>query len=231
MTLWKTLVPVNIPRVPPGSLELTPLRWSTEWNVTAIRSLWYLGMSPEVTPLLLHPSTSQSTWRAGRSWQLVRDMVSKNKSHLKILYLLLFTHLISSHISQNICVWDNVILNDRNKLYSFAFSGKGGITTSMLGDRCPPRPPSPPYPLPKDSLNPPTPSVYVSLRQSFINVVQFLRPTMFISVFLYVNFWQFFWQLETKKDAFSIELQQYCYSQPVVVIRGLAGALKLGTVV
>lgn len=38
-------------------------------------------------------------------------------------------------------------------------------------------------------------------------------------------------QLETKKDAFSIELQQYCYSQPVVVIRGLAGALKLGTVV
>ncbi|XP_062589237.1 lysine-specific demethylase 6A-like [Saccostrea cucullata] len=71
--------------------------------------------------------------------------------------------------------------------------GRSGITTSMLGDRCPPRPPSPPYPLPKDSLNPPTPSVY----------------------------------LETKKDAFSIELQQYCYSQPVVVIRGLAGALKL----
>lgn len=35
-------------------------------------------------------------------------------------------------------------------------------------------------------------------------------------------------QLDTKKDAFSIELQQYCYSQPVVVIRGLAGALKLG---
>ncbi|XP_069104223.1 lysine-specific demethylase 6A-like isoform X1 [Argopecten irradians] len=33
--------------------------------------------------------------------------------------------------------------------------------------------------------------------------------------------------LETKKDAFSLELQQYCYSQPVVVIRGLAGALKL----
>lgn len=35
-------------------------------------------------------------------------------------------------------------------------------------------------------------------------------------------------QLDTKKDAFSLELQQYCYSQPVVVIRGLAGALKLG---
>ena len=34
--------------------------------------------------------------------------------------------------------------------------------------------------------------------------------------------------MDTKKDAFSLELQQYCYSQPVVVIRGLAGALKLG---
>ena len=34
--------------------------------------------------------------------------------------------------------------------------------------------------------------------------------------------------LEAKKDAFSVELQQYCLSQPVTVIRGLAGALKLG---
>lgn len=34
--------------------------------------------------------------------------------------------------------------------------------------------------------------------------------------------------MESKKDAFSIELQQYCLSQPVAVIRGLAGALKLG---
>jgi len=33
--------------------------------------------------------------------------------------------------------------------------------------------------------------------------------------------------LESKKDAFSVELQQYCLSQPVAVIRGLAGALKL----
>ena len=38
----------------------------------------------------------------------------------------------------------------------------------------------------------------------------------------------FFLQLESKKDAFSKELQQYCLSQPVVVIRGLAAALKLG---
>jgi len=35
-------------------------------------------------------------------------------------------------------------------------------------------------------------------------------------------------QLECRKDAFSIELQQYCITQPVCVIRGLAGALKLG---
>jgi len=34
--------------------------------------------------------------------------------------------------------------------------------------------------------------------------------------------------LESRKDAFSIELQQYCITQPVCVIRGLAGALKLG---
>ena len=36
--------------------------------------------------------------------------------------------------------------------------------------------------------------------------------------------------LEAKKDAFSVELQQYCLSQPVAVIRGLAGALKLGKI-
>ena len=35
--------------------------------------------------------------------------------------------------------------------------------------------------------------------------------------------------METKKEAFSIELQQYVLSQPVCVIRGLATALKLGT--
>ncbi|XP_052783608.1 lysine-specific demethylase 6A-like isoform X1 [Mya arenaria] len=72
--------------------------------------------------------------------------------------------------------------------------GRSGLTLSVLGDRPPPRPPSPPQPpLPKDRLNPPTPSVY----------------------------------LELKKDASSPELQQYCQSQPVVVIRGMASALKL----
>lgn len=125
--------------------------------------------------------------------------------------------------------WKNLWFSSK---ISFAFSGKGGITTSMLGDRCPPRPPSPPYPLPKDSLNPPTPSVYVSHRwsQQFYHCCAILLSHN-VSVFLSFNFWKFCLQLETKKDAFSIELQQYCYSQPVVVIRGLAGALKLGTVV
>ncbi|KAI8772287.1 lysine-specific demethylase 6A-like isoform X4 [Biomphalaria glabrata] len=67
--------------------------------------------------------------------------------------------------------------------------------SSILGeDHPPPHPPcAPSPPLPKDSLNPPTPSVY----------------------------------LDNKKDAFSIQLQQFCHQQPVVVIRGIAGALKL----
>ncbi|CAH1781540.1 unnamed protein product [Owenia fusiformis] len=71
----------------------------------------------------------------------------------------------------------------------------GSFNTSILSEKCPPPcPPEAPYPpLPKDKLDPATPSVY----------------------------------LESKKDAFSKELQQYCLSQPVAVIRGIAGALKL----
>lgn len=97
----------------------------------------------------------------------------------------------------------------------------------MLGDRCPPRPPSPPYPLPKDSLNPPTPSVYVSHSRIYC----YSNQNVYIFTKVLCTSFNYFclFQLETKKDAFSIELQQYCYSQPVVVIRGLAGALKLGT--
>ncbi|XP_070173907.1 lysine-specific demethylase 6A-like isoform X1 [Littorina saxatilis] len=69
------------------------------------------------------------------------------------------------------------------------------VTISLQGDGLPPPcNPSPPQPpLPKEQLNPPTPSVY----------------------------------LESKKDAFSAELQHYCHTQPVVVIRGIATALKL----
>ncbi|XP_037676679.1 lysine-specific demethylase 6A-like isoform X7 [Choloepus didactylus] len=76
--------------------------------------------------------------------------------------------------------------------------GKNGLSnTSILLDKCPPpRPPSSPYPpLPKDKLNPPTPSIY----------------------------------LENKRDAFFPPLHQFCTNpnNPVTVIRGLAGALKL----
>uniref|UniRef100_A0A3B4ULV6 [histone H3]-trimethyl-L-lysine(27) demethylase n=1 Tax=Seriola dumerili TaxID=41447 RepID=A0A3B4ULV6_SERDU len=76
--------------------------------------------------------------------------------------------------------------------------GKNGLSTSsILLDKCPPpRPPRQPSPpLPKDKLNPPTPSIY----------------------------------LENKRDAFFPPLHQFCTNSanPVTVIRGLAGALKL----
>ncbi|XP_061571502.1 histone demethylase UTY-like isoform X2 [Cololabis saira] len=76
--------------------------------------------------------------------------------------------------------------------------GKNGLSnSSILLDKCPPpRLPPPPSPaLPKEKLNPPTPSIY----------------------------------LENKRDAFFPPLHQFCTnpSNPVTVIRGLAGALKL----
>ncbi|XP_014395743.1 PREDICTED: histone demethylase UTY-like isoform X1 [Myotis brandtii] len=76
--------------------------------------------------------------------------------------------------------------------------GNNGLSNSpIFFDKCPPpRPPMSPYPpLPKDKLNPPTPSIY----------------------------------LENKRDAFFPPLHQFCTNpkNPVTVIRGLAGALKL----
>jgi len=54
----------------------------------------------------------------------------------------------------------------------FCVVGKSGVTINMLGDGCPPRPPSQPFPpLPKDSLNPPTPSVYVSCNINRVRVM------------------------------------------------------------
>lgn len=53
----------------------------------------------------------------------------------------------------------------RQLLFPFRNLGKNGLSnSSILLDKCPPpRPPPPPYPpLPKDKLNPPTPSIYVS---------------------------------------------------------------------
>uniref|UniRef100_H0VR46 [histone H3]-trimethyl-L-lysine(27) demethylase n=1 Tax=Cavia porcellus TaxID=10141 RepID=H0VR46_CAVPO len=88
--------------------------------------------------------------------------------------------------------WKNQLSNSTQNL------GKNGLSnSSILLDKCPPpRPPSSPYPpLPKDKLNPPTPSIY----------------------------------LENKRDAFFPPLHQFCTNpnNPVTVIRGLAGALKL----
>uniref|UniRef100_A0AAY4DG15 [histone H3]-trimethyl-L-lysine(27) demethylase n=1 Tax=Denticeps clupeoides TaxID=299321 RepID=A0AAY4DG15_9TELE len=76
--------------------------------------------------------------------------------------------------------------------------GKNGLLGNrILLEKCPPpRLPMAPYPpLPKDKLNPPTPSIY----------------------------------LENKRDAFFPPLHQFCTNpgNPVSVIRGLAGALKL----
>ncbi|XP_053524160.1 histone demethylase UTY-like isoform X2 [Artibeus jamaicensis] len=76
--------------------------------------------------------------------------------------------------------------------------GKNGLSNSHIFlEKCPPpTPPTSPYPpLPKDKLNPPTPSIY----------------------------------LENKRDAFFPPLHQFCTNpkNPVTVIRGLAGALKL----
>lgn len=34
--------------------------------------------------------------------------------------------------------------------------------------------------------------------------------------------------LESKKDAFSPQLQDFCLKHPIAVVRGIAGALKLG---
>uniref|UniRef100_A0A8C5HQS4 [histone H3]-trimethyl-L-lysine(27) demethylase n=1 Tax=Gouania willdenowi TaxID=441366 RepID=A0A8C5HQS4_GOUWI len=75
---------------------------------------------------------------------------------------------------------------------------KNGLSmSSILLDRCPPpRPPrAPSPPLPKDKLNPPTPSIYVG----------------------------------TNRTPSSPPLHQFCTNpaNPITVIRGLAGALKL----
>uniref|UniRef100_W5L1S1 [histone H3]-trimethyl-L-lysine(27) demethylase n=1 Tax=Astyanax mexicanus TaxID=7994 RepID=W5L1S1_ASTMX len=97
----------------------------------------------------------------------------------------IYTVLISHYISTR-------------EIISVQNLGKNGLSSSsILLDKCPPPrlPPPPTPPLPKDKLNPPTPSIY----------------------------------LENKRDAFFPPLHQFCTnpSNPVTVIRGLAGALKL----
>ncbi|KAM6149273.1 LOW QUALITY PROTEIN: lysine-specific demethylase 6A-like [Rhynchocyon petersi] len=102
----------------------------------------------------------------------------------------------SSKIIPSLCV--SIYSSSTDVLKTCRNLGKNGLSnSSILLDKCPPpRPPSSPYPpLPKDKLNPPTPSIY----------------------------------LENKRDAFFPPLHQFCTNpnNPVTVIRGLAGALKL----
>ncbi|XP_072674526.1 lysine-specific demethylase 6A-like isoform X9 [Canis lupus baileyi] len=116
---------------------------------------------------------------------------SSIKAELAIISQKPGTHIIPS-MSVSICSSSAEVLKACRNL------GKNGLSNShILLDKCPPpRPPTSPYPpLPKDKLNPPTPSIY----------------------------------LENKRDAFFPPLHQFCTNpkNPVTVIRGLAGALKL----
>ncbi|XP_076857588.1 lysine-specific demethylase 6A-like isoform X2 [Brachyhypopomus gauderio] len=99
-----------------------------------------------------------------------------------------------------LAVWSSVSIypSSSEVLRACRNLGKNGVcTNSILLEKCPPPrvPLQPLPPLPKDKLNPPTPSIY----------------------------------LESKRDAFFPPLQQFCTTpaNPVTVIRGLAGALKL----
>ncbi|XP_036316327.1 lysine-specific demethylase 6A isoform X9 [Pipistrellus kuhlii] len=110
--------------------------------------------------------------------------------------LLLVSHKPSPQIIPSMSV--SIYPSSAEVLKACRNLGKNGLSnSSILLDKCPPpRPPSSPYPpLPKDKLNPPTPSIY----------------------------------LENKRDAFFPPLHQFCTNpnNPVTVIRGLAGALKL----
>nr|XP_031528263.1 lysine-specific demethylase 6A isoform X11 [Vicugna pacos] len=110
--------------------------------------------------------------------------------------LLLISHKPSPQIIPSVSV--SIYPSSAEVLKACRNLGKNGLSnSSILLDKCPPpRPPSSPYPpLPKDKLNPPTPSIY----------------------------------LENKRDAFFPPLHQFCTNpnNPVTVIRGLAGALKL----
>ncbi|XP_043752357.1 lysine-specific demethylase 6A isoform X13 [Cervus elaphus] len=110
--------------------------------------------------------------------------------------LLLISHKPSPQIIPSMSV--SIYPSSAEVLKACRNLGKNGLSnSSILLDKCPPpRPPSSPYPpLPKEKLNPPTPSIY----------------------------------LENKRDAFFPPLHQFCTNpnNPVTVIRGLAGALKL----
>ena len=93
----------------------------------------------------------------------------------------------------------------------------------LTGGR-PPSPPPPPPLLSSDKLNPAVPSIYVGHE-----VEPFHDPTYLIIKTTKHDLCTLCIQLDNKKDVFSMELQHFCMSQPVCIIRGLAGILKLGT--
>ncbi|XP_062941239.1 lysine-specific demethylase 6A-like isoform X3 [Cynocephalus volans] len=123
------------------------------------------------------------------------DMLENSQNSIKV-DLRLVRHKSSPQIIPSMSV--SIYPSSTEVLKAYRNLGKNGLSSRhILLDKCPPpRPPTSPYPpLPKDKLNPPTPSIY----------------------------------LENKRDAFFPPLHQFCTNprNPVTVIRGLAGALKL----
>ncbi|KAK2505344.1 hypothetical protein MC885_012981 [Smutsia gigantea] len=121
----------------------------------------------------------------------LEDLQSSKKTELSII-----SHQPGPQIIPSISV--SIYSSSTEVLKACRNLNKNAMSNSqILLDKCPPpRPPISPHPpLPKDKLNPPTPSIY----------------------------------LENKRDAFFPPLHQFCTNpkNPVTVIRGLAGALKL----
>ncbi|KAK6292508.1 hypothetical protein J4Q44_G00370920 [Coregonus suidteri] len=142
-----------------------------------------------LTSLISSPSNSGTTGTATTTPQVNGKGLEDSRSPVKVF-----------HSRPALAPWSSVSIypSSSQVLKACRNLGKNGLSnSSILLEKCPPpRPPPPPSPsLPKDKLNPPTPSIY----------------------------------LENKRDAFFPPLHQFCTnpSNPVTVIRGLAGALKL----
>uniref|UniRef100_A0A4W5KYB8 [histone H3]-trimethyl-L-lysine(27) demethylase n=1 Tax=Hucho hucho TaxID=62062 RepID=A0A4W5KYB8_9TELE len=149
---------------------------------------------PTANSLISSPSNSGTTGTATTTPQVNGKGLEDSRSPVKVEPTLV------SLSRPALAPWSSVSIypSSSQVLKACRNLGKNGLSnSSVLLEKCPPpRPPPPPSPsLPKDKLNPPTPSIY----------------------------------LENKRDAFFPPLHQFCTnpSNPVTVIRGLAGALKL----
>uniref|UniRef100_A0A674CPN6 [histone H3]-trimethyl-L-lysine(27) demethylase n=1 Tax=Salmo trutta TaxID=8032 RepID=A0A674CPN6_SALTR len=147
-----------------------------------------------LTSLISSPSNSGTTGTATTTPQVNGKGLEDSRSPVKV------EPTGVSHSRPALAPWSSVSIypSSSQVLKACRNLGKNGLSnSSVLLEKCPPpRLPPPPSPsLPKDKLNPPTPSIY----------------------------------LENKRDAFFPPLHQFCTnpSNPVTVIRGLAGALKL----